>query len=206
SAALREAVETWLNLLYPFTPHLAEELWSKLGNKNLLVNHPWPVSVEADEKPMLIEKYLEQLVEDTYQILKAVKKTSLTRMRLITAAQWKNNAFREIVETVETNPEKIRGILVRHATGVSKEELGRFMGQVMKNLQTMTEEHRKILKYVLEKGEQNIIKEAQSFFEKEFKCSVETFSEDVAPMEEVRIPLSKKPPILPGRPAILLES
>lgn len=204
STALRETVETWLNLLYPFTPHLAEELWSKLGEKNLLANHAWPVSVEADEKPMLIEKYLEQLVEDTYQILKAVKKTSPTKLRLITAAQWKNTAFREIVEMAETNPEKIRGILARHATGVSKEELGRFMGQVMKNIQTVTEEHRKILKYVLEKGEQNIIKEVQSFFEKEFRCSVETFSEDVAQREEVRVLLAKKPPILPGRPAIIM--
>ncbi|MBO3832505.1 MAG: leucine--tRNA ligase [Candidatus Brockarchaeota archaeon] len=205
SQAVKEAVETWLNLLYPFTPHLAEELWSKLGKKNLLANHPWPTVVETDEKPLLVEKYLEQLVEDTYQILKAMKKASLTRLRLITAARWKNNAFREIVETAETNPEKIRGILARHAAGVGKEELGRFMGQVMKNLPAMTEEHRKTLKHVLDKGEQNILKEAQPFFEKEFKCIVETLDEDAAPMEEIKALLAKKFSIQPGRPAIIIE-
>lgn len=205
SGALRETVETWLNLLYPFTPHLAEELWSKLGEEDLLVNHPWPRAVEADEKPLLLEKYLEQLIEDTYQILKAVKKTSLTRLRIITSAQWKNEAFKEIVETAGINPEKIRGILTSHAAGISKEEFGRFMGQVMKSLPTMTEEYRMILKQVLEKGEQNILKQEQAFLEKEFKCSVEILSEDKASMAELAGLLGKKPPILPGRPAIILE-
>ncbi len=203
--ALREAVESWLNMLYPFTPHLAEELWSKLGEKSLLANHPWPRVVEADEKPLLAEKYLAQLIEDTYQILKAVKKTSLARLRLITAAQWKNNAFKEIIETAETNPEKIRGILTRHATGVSKEELGRLIGQAVKNLPAMTEEYRTIMKQVLEKGEQNILKEAQPFFEKEFKCKVEIISENEAPREELENLVRKKPPAQPGRPILLIE-
>ena len=118
---------------------------------------------------------------------------------------WKNKAFKEIIETAEISTEKTRGILARHATGVGKEEFGRFMGQVMKSLQTMTEEHRKILKYVLEKGEQNILKEAQPFFEKEFKCSVETLSEDEVPREELGKLIGKKPPAQPGRPILLIE-
>ena len=205
SKVLRETVETWLNLLYPFTPHLAEELWSKLGREDLLVNHPWPRAVEADEKPILLEKYLEQLVEDTYQILKAVRKTSLTRLRIITAAQWKNEAFKEMVETAEINPEKIRRILASHAAGTGREELGRLVGQVMKSLPGMTEEYRMILRQVLEKGEQNILKQEQGFFEKEFKCSVEILNEDYISTVELAKIMGKKPPIQPGRPAIVIE-
>jgi leucyl-tRNA synthetase len=40
---LREALETLLLLLNPFTPHVCEELWSRLGNADSLVRHPWPV-------------------------------------------------------------------------------------------------------------------------------------------------------------------
>ena len=48
-AALREGVETLVRLMGPMMPHLAEELWQRLGHKELLVNQPWP---EAD--PALI--------------------------------------------------------------------------------------------------------------------------------------------------------
>ena len=30
------------NLLFPFAPHLAQELWQKLGNKGLLDYQEWP--------------------------------------------------------------------------------------------------------------------------------------------------------------------
>ncbi|HRV08001.1 MAG TPA: leucine--tRNA ligase [Acidobacteriota bacterium] len=34
--------ETFLLLLSPFAPHLAEELWSRLGHGKCISNHPWP--------------------------------------------------------------------------------------------------------------------------------------------------------------------
>ena len=43
----RFAMETLLLLLSPFAPHLAEELWEKLGHTKSLAYEPWPV---ADEK------------------------------------------------------------------------------------------------------------------------------------------------------------
>ena len=41
--ALREALETLLLLLNPFTPHVCEELWARLGHDQSLVRQPWPV-------------------------------------------------------------------------------------------------------------------------------------------------------------------
>jgi leucyl-tRNA synthetase len=38
----REAVETVVVLLAPFAPHLAEELWRRLGHETLVATHPWP--------------------------------------------------------------------------------------------------------------------------------------------------------------------
>lgn len=42
SWALREALETALQLLNPIVPHITEELWQSLGHKTWLVNTPWP--------------------------------------------------------------------------------------------------------------------------------------------------------------------
>ena len=38
----REVVETFVKLLAPFAPHLAEELWSKLGHEGSLAYAAWP--------------------------------------------------------------------------------------------------------------------------------------------------------------------
>ncbi|MCB1968837.1 MAG: class I tRNA ligase family protein, partial [Geminicoccaceae bacterium] len=45
--AQREALESLILLVNPMMPHLAEELWSKLGHATILAESPWPV---ADER------------------------------------------------------------------------------------------------------------------------------------------------------------
>ncbi|MFO1160008.1 MAG: leucine--tRNA ligase [Reyranellaceae bacterium] len=42
--ALREALEIFVRLIGPMTPHLAEELWLALGHTSLLADSPWPVA------------------------------------------------------------------------------------------------------------------------------------------------------------------
>jgi len=44
SAALDEAIEYLPQLLAPFAPHLADEIWETLGNDGFLYRHPWPQS------------------------------------------------------------------------------------------------------------------------------------------------------------------
>jgi leucyl-tRNA synthetase len=41
-AVLREAVETLVLLLNPFTPHVCEEMWEKMGHREGLVGAAWP--------------------------------------------------------------------------------------------------------------------------------------------------------------------
>ena len=45
--ALREALEIFVRLIGPMTPHLAEELWQALGHDGLLADAPWPVADDA---------------------------------------------------------------------------------------------------------------------------------------------------------------
>ena len=51
AAAKQEAMRTLAQLIAPMTPHLAEDIWSALGQTGLVVTAPWPV---ANEK-MLVD-------------------------------------------------------------------------------------------------------------------------------------------------------
>jgi leucyl-tRNA synthetase len=46
-AALREALETLVLLMNPFTPHIAEEMWERLGHAGRLVTAKWPAADAA---------------------------------------------------------------------------------------------------------------------------------------------------------------
>jgi leucyl-tRNA synthetase len=51
----RRELEVFLHLLYPFAPHIAEEMWERLGHRRLLARSRWPRSPQAgrEEKPSL---------------------------------------------------------------------------------------------------------------------------------------------------------
>jgi leucyl-tRNA synthetase len=38
----KSVMETFVKLLHPFAPHLAEELWQRLGHNNTIAYEPWP--------------------------------------------------------------------------------------------------------------------------------------------------------------------
>ena len=51
----KKTVETFVLILAPFAPHIAEELWQRLGNKNTLVYEKWPKFDENIAKEKEIE-------------------------------------------------------------------------------------------------------------------------------------------------------
>jgi len=58
-AVIREAVEAVIILLSPVAPHIADELWSRLGKKGNLLSVPWPryeeEALEVDTKLVVIQ-------------------------------------------------------------------------------------------------------------------------------------------------------
>jgi leucyl-tRNA synthetase len=44
---LKKALETVVTLLYPFVPHICEELWERMGHRQPLLDHPWPTWDES---------------------------------------------------------------------------------------------------------------------------------------------------------------
>jgi leucyl-tRNA synthetase len=47
NAMPRVAYEALLHMLNPFAPHLAEEMWEKIGHTDMLARYPWPTMDES---------------------------------------------------------------------------------------------------------------------------------------------------------------
>ena len=79
---VRFATETAVSLIQPYAPHLAEELWERLGRERLW-DAPWP---EAD--PSLLER-------DTFELVATLE--ALEGERPIHQERWAHSIRRDLV-------------------------------------------------------------------------------------------------------------
>ena len=71
----RKDAESFLKLLSVFCPHICEEIWHRLGNKNFISLAGWPVADKSkiNERFEMQDKAIEKLVEDINNIMKIIK-------------------------------------------------------------------------------------------------------------------------------------
>ncbi|MEK6844555.1 MAG: leucine--tRNA ligase, partial [Nanoarchaeota archaeon] len=67
--------ESFIKLMSPIVPHIAEEIWEKLGNKTFISLESWPTADESkiNQKIEEQEKALEKIIEDINNIIKLLK-------------------------------------------------------------------------------------------------------------------------------------
>jgi leucyl-tRNA synthetase len=71
----KETLEKSLKLLHPFCPHITEELWEKIGNKNFVSLSVWPIAEEKkiDEDLEKQEQMTGKLIEDINHLVGLMK-------------------------------------------------------------------------------------------------------------------------------------
>jgi leucyl-tRNA synthetase len=71
----KKDLENYIKLLSPFCPHIAEELWHKLGNKTFVSLESWPVADESkiNEKLEEQEKTFDKTIGDIISVLNILK-------------------------------------------------------------------------------------------------------------------------------------
>jgi len=68
---LKEVIESLIITTQPFTPHLAEELWHKIGKKDFVSLEAWPsYKIEKFDDT---EKLIKNLIQDINNLLKLIK-------------------------------------------------------------------------------------------------------------------------------------
>ncbi len=88
SASLpRELVHGFLRVLAPYAPHVCEELWARLGEKELIAKAPWPVHDEAlcVEETMTLVVQVNGKRRDTIDVRRGADRRELEELALNSA-------------------------------------------------------------------------------------------------------------------------
>ena len=95
----RKAIEQFVLLLSPFAPHIAEELWQRLGHPNTLAYEPWP-------------KYDPTLTLDT-EIELAVQICGKIKDKIMVPADADEETIKELALALESIQSQIAGKTIR---------------------------------------------------------------------------------------------
>jgi leucyl-tRNA synthetase len=205
STTLRTFIANWIQLLAPFSPHMAEEAWRKAGQKGFAAAAEWPKfeQVKVDASSDELETLIKQTLDDTQEIITTTKLTP-KKVHYYTAAKWKWRVYNEALTRFSSHPETLDGLIrdMLAAKTASAKDLPKFASKIIQQVRTMPNELRARRLQVGEVDERKLFAEAQPFFSKELKTEVVVHSEEESSLYD---PKGRAKMAEPYRPAIFLE-
>ena len=196
---VREFLKTWIKLMVPFTPHLAEELWEKLGEEGFVSLERYPeynpkqVSIESDAG----ERLIKDVIDDIREIIKVTGKKP-SKIFLYTAPNWKYYIYEKAIEKGANVGDLIKEIMKDEEMRKKGKEIAKFVGEVVKELRTLSSSDR--VKYRL-RIDEKYLNNAKDFLKKEFNAEF-----IVENAEKTRYDPSNKARFAkPLKPAIYIE-
>ncbi len=193
----RESVKAVSLLIAPFTPHVAEEMWEKLGNKELISLSSWPTFDESkiDAQAEAGEEVLNELTSDIRRVLELIKVDSPKKITLIVSAQWKYRLYSLLKEEME----KTRDVKALLQICMGEEELRKFGKDISKIIPSVVKDPSKLPSMVLgqEKELENITRAAADLRE--------VFGAEVVIEVAEQSAQAKAKNASPGKPAIVVE-
>jgi len=189
----KKDLESFVKLLSPFCPHLAEEFWEVLGNKPYASLQPWPRYDATKIKPELdiAEEYINDIQVDIRQVLKLAKIEKPTQIFLFIAPVWKYTLYDKTIGLLEKTrdakqiiQELMKTPLKEHGKIVIK-----LVPALIKKLPDSVPKREQEIKY---------LQEAVDDIKKEFACEIV-----IQAAEESKE--AKASQALPGKPAIFIE-
>lgn len=201
ASILNEVLDVSVRLLAPFTPHLCEEIWSRMGKESFVSASPWPhyEKERFDIVAIEEEEIVKSLVVDTLEIIKV---TGIVPKRICyyTSADWKWATYLKALEMAEKGPVTVRDLLP--ITRRKPEEVGKQVEEIAKIVNEMPSQRRQQKRLVGALDELKILSEAKKFFGIEFKAEICIYREDDPERYD---PKERSKKSLPYRPAIYVE-
>ena len=207
SGILHKILSSRVLMLSPFAPHIAEEIWEKLGNSELASKSTWPssIGIEIDSKSIQTETLLKSIIDDINNILK-VTKISPKKITIYTAEQWKSKAYNLILKNVLDGQTNIGAIIKSLIANKETEQIKKDPDFVKKILNDILSEPVELRKGRMDIGQidekQIISSELSSLVKNDYDVELSVFSESDS---EKYDPKNKAKAARPFKPAILIE-
>jgi len=207
SGILHKILSSRVLMLSPFAPHIAEEIWEKLGNSELASKSTWPssIGIEIDSKSIQTETLLKSIIDDINNILK-VTKISPKKITIYTAEQWKSKAYNSILKNVLDGQTNIGAIIKSLIANKETEQIKKDPDFVKKTLNDILSDPVELRKGRMKIGqidEKEIINsELSSLVKNDYNVELSVFSESDS---EKYDPKNKAKAARPFKPAILIE-
>ncbi|MBM3200768.1 class I tRNA ligase family protein [Candidatus Woesearchaeota archaeon] len=98
----KESIESLVKLLSPFAPHLAEEMWEKLGHKPYISLGEWPAHdpKKIDPKAEAEEDMVQNTILDIRRVLDLAKIQQASKIELFVSEKWKYDFFKKVQEAL----------------------------------------------------------------------------------------------------------
>ncbi len=196
---LREILKDWTKLMAPFTPHLAEEIWEKLGNNGFVSLEIYPkydesmVSPEAETSELLIKR----LIEDIQEILK-VTGIKASKIYVYTAEDWKWEVYEKILKGEDIG-RIMKELMQREELKKLGKEVSKFIKDSIVDLKKTSEQDKR--RFEVRINEFEILRNAADFLEREFGAEVIIEKADKPEYD----PANKSRYARPLKPAIYVE-
>ena len=207
SGILHKILSSRVLMLSPFAPHIAEEIWEKLGNSELASKSAWPssIGIEIDSKSIQTETLLKSIIDDINNILK-VTKISPKKITIYTAEQWKSKAYNSILKNVLDGQTNIGTIIKSLIANKETEQIKKDPDFVKKTLNDILSEPVELRKGRMNIGQidekQIISSELSSLVKNDYDVELSVFSESDSKKYD---PKNKAKAARPFKPAILIE-
>lgn len=190
----KETLETYLKLLCPFCPHITEELWEKLGNKEFISTSDWPKFDESkiNENFEIEDKLIDEISSDIKNVLTLAKVETPSKVKLFVSAKWKYELYDMLTKMLKEtqNPKDIIPKVMDSELKEHGQEVMKIMPKILKT--------GCIPNYLPIDMELKSLNDIKSKLEEDIGCDIEIISADES--EE-----AKAKNAMPGKPAILVE-
>ena len=190
--------DIWVRLIAPMTPHICEELWSKMGHDTYVSLSSWP---KPDKK--LIDRNIEnahEVVESTIRDIREIKKLlkgkKATKIYIYVAPEW---MFKAMSSIRKADIPTVVGPIMKHL--MSDEEFRKHGNDVKKIVDRIAKENGLWDHSVSAKDEITALEDATSHIGNEFNLEVIIQSSEKPEYD----PQNKARFALPGRVSLFLE-
>lgn len=162
---LKNALETAIKLITPATPHICEEMWWMLRNKDFAATAKWPVpdaALESEEAEKAEEMILSTL-EDVEQIIK-IAGIKPKKISLFIADEWKFRVYKKVLAGKNRPINEITKDIM---------ETGAYGKATVSFIQALYSKINELKPVIPRSRQFHIFGEAKQLLEKEFSCAVE---------------------------------